>query len=669
MQHSSHPTGHDRTPADSGIPGRPAQPVTLRAVLVGAAFVAFLAIVNPYVQFLLQSWWIVGVGSILTGPVLSLFLLVLANTIIVRVRPAWAFTRTELLVIYAMGIVSLGFVGHGGLPYLASFVTYPFYMATPENDWEHLIWPHIPLWLRLGYAPAVDWFWHGLPERTPFPWRIWASPAIYWSLFTAALLAAMYCLGALVSKGWIERQRLTFPLVDVPLAMTGDAPRPTIGTSLFRSRLLWIGFAIPFLVAFIGWLHRFFPNVPEMNLYRIHIGKSFVGMGLPWSVLGETHFTILFDVLGVMCLIPSEVSLSIWLFYLLYKVQLLAWASFGVAEGGRSAFINPTTFIAFEETGGFVALAIFLLYESRSVIRRTLSLTLRTREPTDPYEPLAGRSTVIGFLLANAFMLWFVAKAGMSWWAFVIFMGLFYAFAIGASRLVAAGGVMYVSQGTTNRAVVVSALGARPLGPASLLMYAYLGGIYMNDPYNLAMPQMLNSFKLVRTARISGRSLTAVSAVAVVVMLAAGVPAMIAMIHTHGATKLGDWPFSMWGRWHFGEVVTSLRFPEPPDNWLRLALLLGGGFMVALSWLHTNVVGWPVSPIGFLIASAWATNSNLWSCALIGWLVVTVIKRYGGLPLYRSLRPAFLGLVLGDYLGNGLFGLLNTIIDYRRIMG
>jgi len=642
--------------------------VSLRAVLIGVTSIALLSLVNPYLQFLIQSWWIVGVGSVLTGPVLTLFLLVLLNSALARLWPGRALTRAELLTIYGMGIVSLGFLGHGGLPYLASFITYPFYMATPENNWQHALWPYIPLWLRPGEVQVADWFWEGLPRQTPFPWAAYLSPAAWWSLFTFALFAAMYCLGSVLSRDWIEGQRLTFPLADVPLSMTGEAARPTLAASLMRNRVFWVGFAVPSFLMLVQWLHRFYPNVPQTDVYRVHIGKALIGMGLPWSVLGETHFSILWDVVGAMCLIPSEVSLSIWLFYVLYKLQLLLWASFGVAEGAANSFIHPPTFISFEEVGGFIALMAVLLYESRHALRRALLALGGRRGDGDAYQPLTGRGAALGFLLANALMLWFALKAGMSWWAFGVLMVVFYSLLLGASRLVAAGGVMYVGQGAQPRAVIVRALGARPLGTASLLMYAYLTGIYMNDPYNLAMPQMMNSFKLLRAGRIRGGPFTWAAAVGVVVMLAVGVPAMLTMIHTHGATKLDDWPFSMWGRWVFGEVDASLRLPEPPDNWLRLALALGGALMLGLSWLHMNTLWWPVSPVGFLVASSWVADSNMWSSAFIGWSVVALLKRYGGLPLYRRFRPAFLGLMLGNYLTGGLFGLLNTIVDYKRMM-
>ena len=48
----------------------------------------------------------------------------------------------------------------------------------------------------------------------------------------------------------------------------------------------------------------------------------------------------------------------------------------------------------------------------------------------------------------------------------------------------------------------------------------------------------------------------------------------------------------------------------------------------------------------------------MWGSVFIGWAVSVAIRRWGGFLLYRKARPAFLGLVLGDYLTRaGLAGL------------
>lgn len=70
--------------------------------------------------------------------------------------------------------------------------------------------------------------------------------------------------------------------------------------------------------------------------------------------------------------------------------------------------------------------------------------------------------------------------------------------------------------------------------------------------------------------------------------------------------------------------------------------------------------------MGFLIASSYETNRSIWLNAFIAWLLTAVIRRYGGLRLYRQFYPAFLGLVLGDFLPRGALAILSTIFRIKQ---
>ncbi len=645
-----------------GRDSRAAGPITVRAVVVGAASVALLAAINPYLAFVTRTWT-VGSGSLLGSPVVVLFVLIVANGLLLKYWPGRAFSRQEMLVVYGMLIVSIGLAMQGGMPYIVSGTTYPFYMATSSNRWEQTVWPHIPTWLRLADVGAVSTFWEGLPEKQAVPWAQWVTPLLAWGVFTVALMAAMFCLGSLLSKDWIERQRLSFPLVEVPLAMTGEVDKPSLVTSILNNRVFWIGFAVPAAFAVLGWLHRLLPSVPAPLSAEIEVGRYFAGMALPWNVLAGMRVSVLFPVIGVTCLLPGEISLSLWLFYVLYQVQMLIWGSFGIgAEGQGATLVNPREFVAFEEAGGFMALSAVALYQSRNSLRAAwLSLIGRARVEADPYAPVSGRGALVGFAVANAFMMWWAVKTGMSWWSFAALLGLFYTVLLGASRLVSAGGVMYVDTGFFPRSVMMRAVGAVPIGPASLTMYSYLSVIYMYDPMNLAMPQMMDSMKLLHGGRVRGRAFPWAAMLAVVVVLAVGLPALLKVVYQYGASSLTRWPFTSYPRWAFGELDASLRAPELPDNWLRGALAVGAGVMLGLSWLSARFVWWPVSPVGFIIASAFETDRSIWVNAFIAWVISTAIRRYGGLRLYRTMRPVFLGLVLGQFLTGGLLAIISSI--------
>lgn len=649
---------------------RPLHVVTGRALVIGTVTVAVLSLTIAYLGAVARAWDPGGSALPATAAVV-LFALVLINGALARLMPRRALTRPELLVTYAMVIMTTQFLYKGGMPFITGATTFPFYMATRANDWEHILWPHLPAWFTLNDQQAVVWYWEGLPQGVGVPWRAWTGPITAWGSFSLALMAAQFCLSALLSRDWIERQRLAFPLVEIPLAIVGDAERPTVGKSALRNPLAWIGFAIPTVFASLDWLHRIYPAVPVARL-EYDIGRALSGSSLPWSALSGdagVHFSIMPALIGIAYLLPGEVSLSLWLFYVLYRVQQLIWASFGMAPGGSSSVaINPQAFIGMEEAGGFIVLSVVVFYQSRHAFAAAWrGLVGRARSAPDPAAPLAGQWALLGFLVANAYLLWWARHAGLPLWPFALIMALGYTVMTGVTRLVAAAGTTHVDTGIFPRQVILNTIGASAVGPTSLAVFAYLSTIYMYDPRITLMAQAMNGFKLLHTGRVSARRFPAAAALAVVATLALGLPAMIWIAYHHGATTLPDWPMASPARWVFGELDASLRSPEAPSNWQRAALLIGAALMAGMIALHSRFIWWPVSPVGFLIASGWSTDVFVWSNALIGWILSTIVRRYGGLRLYRTLRPAFIGMILGAYIPSGFLALLSALIGVKPL--
>jgi hypothetical protein len=396
------------------------------------------------------------------------------------------------------------------------------------------------------------------------------------------------------------------------------------------------------------------------------VERAFSEMGLPWNALaGDSgvHASIVFPLIGIAYLLPGEVSLSLWLFYLLYRVQELIWASFGVAPGsGSNLAVSPQSLIGMQEAGGFITLSAVVLYQSRHTLAAAWrGLVGRVRTEGDAFSPLAPSWALLGFALANVFLLSWAVRAGMPWWPFVLIMALFYTVIIGVSRLVAAAGLTHVETGVYPRTVILQTIGATPVGPASLVVFGYLGAAFMYDPRIVLMAQAMTSFKLLHTACVRARRFSWAAAIAVLVTLVVGFPVLLTIAYHHGATTLPDWPMASPQRWIWGEVDTSLRTPERPDSWSRAAVGSGVVVMGGMIALHSRFLWWPVSPVGFLIASAWSTDRFVWSNALIGWALASLVRHYGGLRLYRTLRPMCLGLVLGGYVPQMVFALLRPL--------
>jgi hypothetical protein len=80
-------------------------------------------------------------------------------------------------------------------------------------------------------------------------------------------------------------------------------------------------------------------------------------------------------------------------------------------------------------------------------------------------------------------------------------------------------------------------------------------------------------------------------------------------------------------------------------NWV--AAFIGGlgtwGMMAArarFSWF-------PFHPVGYIMFTPFAITT-LWFSIFLGWLIKSLVTRFGGTDSYRKLVPLFLGLVLGE---------------------
>jgi hypothetical protein len=267
-----------------------------------------------------------------------------------------------------------------------------------------------------------------------------------------------------------------------------------------------------------------------------------------------------------------------------------------------------------------------------------------------------------GFALANAVMLVWALRAGMSWWSFALQMSILYFILIGVARLASAAGIVEPMPPVFPRAIMMRLLGARTLGPSSLMVSGLLNLSIMREPQNSPLNYLMNGFKLLHDGRVRGRGFPWAILASIVCVGLAGSAAVIYFAYRHGAVSMICWPITAIPTCTFRTFANSLRSPEEAEAWLRAAVVIGAGFTLLLTWLSASFVWWPLSPIGFVIASVWHTNHAIWANAFAAWLLTTLIRRFGGFRLYRGLRPAFLGLVFGHYLMDAAMALFAAAV-------
>jgi hypothetical protein len=629
-------------------------------VVFGLVLVVGLAFLMPYINLSLRKYeW--AFRPLPTGPVFVLFLLIWpVNTMLRRLRPGWTLTGPELLLIYAMMAICAGLAYEGLWGYALYYIVYPTYGASPANRYGEMFLPHLPTWLQVTRLEAVRGFFETAPG---WSWRLWLTPIVSWSAFALSLYLFLFCLGAVVRKDWIESERLSFPLAAVPIQMTGDG-EPTIRGLLFRSPFLWAGFALPVFQSLLQMAHAFAPAVPYSPMFY-PLGQWFAGQGA-WASLSGTSAYIGFDTIGLFGLLPVEVSLSLWFFFLINQIEVLMFAALGYGQEALGARVfNPAQFIVYQEAGAALMLALMVIWRSRGFLARAFGSLLGRPTQYDPLAPMAPRTAALGLIASGAVMAYWARAAGMDLTEFGLLVLIFFAYSLAVARLVAAAGVYVPDISLEPRALLVDLRGAASYPARTLTMFTLLATPFMQLWKVNILHFTLNDFKILHSARVPGRLGAACLWIALLLMMAIVPWVTLHYAYSRGALNFDAWLFRDTGPQEFGRLMSDLRAPQPPSSYLPAGLAYGAAVMLLLTWLHASFIWFAISPIGFVLGGTWGMVQRMWTNAFIAWLLVTALRRFGGLRLYRLVRPAFLGMVIGHLVMMGFRSLFDPVLGLR----
>jgi hypothetical protein len=640
--------------------------ITWRSVLVGLALAGALCAMTPYNDFIVGNTFIAG-NHFPVGAVAVLLLLSLLNVIAVRARGRSILQAREVIVVYILIMVTSGIPSSGLLRYLLPALTTPYYFAGAGNRWDQVFWEHITPWLGVSDEAAVFWFWDGLPEGGSIPWDSWLPALSRWSLLVGALWLVMLCLSALVRRQWADRERLAFPLVQFPLEVV--RPHESRGAAgFFGNRLVWIGAAAIFLLRIVNGLNVYFPALPSIpTAWNLDPGLP----DRPWNAASPVWLIVQPTAVAFGYLLTLEVAAGFWASALFMKAQAVALSALGYE--GTSAWSGIIAEIGRREQmgGGLVIAGILLWFLRGTLIDAFKKLFGRAPEVDDSAEPLGYRLAMLGLLvgLAAAF-LWLLA-AGLSAWQAAGFLVGFVCICLVLTRIIAEAGMLMVHLPYSPVDYLLLSGNSAFLGPRTLATLTFVDCAIGFDLRELLMPSLLNGFRLSERSGVSTRRLSPLIAVALVLCLCVGTVGFVVTMYKFGllqgnqAGLLEYHPRRM-----FGQLDTRLQNPERLSTAEYVSMAAGGAIVAALAWLRLNFVWWPIHPLGFVMATTWATI-NLWFSLFLGWFFKLLTIRYTGLRGYAQARALFMGIIMGDILGSvlwiivGLFskvGVMVTVI-------
>ena len=620
--------------------------ITWRSVSLGLLLAGGLAALTPYNDYVIGNTYIAG-NHFPIGAVAVLLLLSLINLITYRLRGRTLMSTRELAVIYIIIMVTSGIPSSGLLRYLVPMCTAGFYYASPGNQWPKLFWDYIPPWLGVSNKEAGNWFWEGLPAGSAMPWGDWIYTLSHWAVFVLALWLMMTSLAALVRKQWADRERLAFPLVQFPLEVLRDEGAGP-SASFFGNWLVWIGAGTVFVIHIINGLHQNFPALPQIPTF-FDLNQQLPDR--PWSAAVPIYIGIFFSAIGFGYLLSLEVAAGFWFSVLFIKAQAVVLSAIGYegssAWGGVISEIGDK-----EQMGGLIAIAAVLFWFLRGTFADAFRKAFgRAPEVDDSGEPLSYRFAAFGLiasLIAQSFWLY---AAGMTPPFIPLFLVFFICICLVLTRIIAEAGMLMIHVSFKPVDYLLFFGGTNALGPSNLTALTFVDTALTFDLREFLMPSVLNAFRMSELSGVSGRRLTRVMGVALIFVTLVSVPVFLLTFYVPGAVQVGNVvELAYHPRNFFAVLGTRLQNPEQPSVTQYVATVVGVAMVAAMSWLRLNFVWWPIHPLGFVMATSWA-SLNLWFSLFLGWFFKLLTIRYTGLRGYVQFRPLFLGMIMGDVLG------------------
>ncbi|MFH1567423.1 MAG: DUF6785 family protein [Gemmatimonadota bacterium] len=634
-------------------PGAARHAFSARAIAVGAGLSLCLAAGAPYGNMVLRGSYM-ALDFSTPGAIFLFFILVgIANAALRALRPSAALERGELLVVYIMMIMASAVPTLGLSEYLLTIITGAQYYATPENEWATLILPHIPEWMVPQGGSAIKWFYEGAPRGTPIPWGVWIGPLLCWGVFIAALYLAMISTSVILRRQWVEKERLIFPIVQVPLEMVEEAPGPRGSLHpFFRNPFMWFGFALPVIVSSLNGLHAYYNFVPALRtVTSVPIFRNTVGL----------EFRLSFPMVGFSYLINLDIAFSLWFFNIVAKVVKGTLGILGISGTEKLGVYGVTSepILAHQGQGAITVLVLFGLWLAREHLREVFAKAFgRAPEVDDSREIMSYRAAVLGLLGSAAVMGGWLTLTGLPVWVAAATLVLAFLIFIGLTRVVVESGVATAVGPMISSSVMVSAVGSTALGPAGLVGLAYTY-VWAADMRTFVMASAAHSLKLGESVGRHLRPLFWVMVLAIAISLVGSIWTIMALAYKYGGLNLNGWFFGGGTRAPFELITEKLNTPSTPNwsGWAQTAL--GGGVMALLMLARHHFLWWPLHPIGYPIGAVWLMDA-LWFSIFLAWLVKLVVMKYGGPRLFRVTRPFFLGLIMGQFVIAGLW----LIIDY-----
>ena len=649
---------------------------TPRAIMIGLALVlAWLLYdctlaVDPALNAI-EVLYLIGFAAVFT-----MFAVQVGNRL---VREDRRLTVAELTIIYAMVAVAIpwGILIRGALeaPIKIGIV----YTGKTDPTPGFLT----GLWVPKS-RDAIELFRRGGVMPWDIPWSAWAKPILYWSALLVSFQLFAVFMVLFFRRIFIDEEKLPFPLAQVGQSIIEHRPPPENDAGERKLATAgWIAFGIGLAIcapAIQGITPYSTPSLPMDSSYY----------GTTTGLIPGTSIALSWDpfVLCFLMFFPTDVLLTVVTTYA--GLNILVPVVCGWMGMAKPPVADWTLQVC--GMGGLVGLAFWSIFFNRGLIgdfvRRAFGRGPRGRGN----EPMGYGVVVWGMVLSFfAFLALFVV--GLIDWADPNATGGFVAnlhrhlislavvvfflvvMLIAHLRQMGESGWHYHSPWSVGKVLayahqhwLIHPGGVLPerlfRTQASFLTISNV--IHFAAYQNTFAPHLhvLDSLRVASNTNTSTRDVMKAAFLALAVGIVITVPLYLVVIHyygfQHGATS-SDW----YNFWNYSEPQHGIAYGAIPTMlnrfgvWTWVPVLIGASIVGLLMFLKRELIRFPFSPVGFVIAAGLSYFSNystpvIWFPMLIVLVVKHVIYKWFGVAFFRRrVIPVVLFAMMG--LMTGMF--------------
>ncbi|MCS7225043.1 MAG: hypothetical protein NZ959_10900 [Armatimonadetes bacterium] len=601
--------------------------------------------VNIYWIGVTEGLWHALHMTTLSLPMNVLVLILALSVVNDQIRRCWssyALTPSEMGLLYIGLTVQSVYIGHDMMVNLFGVIPAPSWFENPSNRWREIFFPYLPDFLVITNKEAVMPFYLGGrsfygSELVPY----WIRPSIYWTILLTALFGVYLSVVGVFFHRWSAEERLQFPILRLPMQIISHQ-------GFYSGSKFWTGFSVAGAIELLNHFNFLYPWIPSLKTRARDRDLLTYLMDPPWNAIGSTPLALYPFIIGYAYLMPLDLCISTWLFYLLRKVERLIGVWRGWTGLPRFPYENE------QSAGAALSLALLSLHLSRFYLKSVIS-----GQDRHPYPISKGMLTFLFFLgLLICFSL--TVKAGLGWGLTALFWIIHLLISLTVGRIRAEAGPPSHSLLFANpQDLLVATAGSRSFHPRQLTvlaLYFWFNRLNRNHP----LPVIAEGWKVCQLTSLSFSRSAGMMVLMAVLSIAGCFAIYPVLFYREGAaTRIGE---VVWvGADTYNRLASWISGLTPPDIWARFFVAIGGGVALFLFWGYQRTSWWILHPLGYLLGTSFAVD-YYWLCLVIGSLVKAMILRYWGARAVVNTEPFFVGLVIGDGLISCLWSVYGLIV-------